>query len=72
MLLLDFQPESLSESLSKGASNEESFVAAAFETVLSRTPTGDERDACLKFLASGKRPVLLHALLNHHEFVTIR
>jgi hypothetical protein len=50
-------------------------VAAAFETVLARPPSPPERDACVRFLAEGgpgRRETLIHMLLNHHEFVTIR
>lgn len=61
------------------------FVRAAFETVLGTRPTAEEQATCeaaLKELtaAAGKRPDavlraranLVHALLNHNDFVTIR
>ncbi|MGP0069395.1 MAG: DUF1553 domain-containing protein [Isosphaeraceae bacterium] len=52
------------------------FVTAAFERVLSRTPTDAERAECLRYLGEGvalrKRESLVHVLLNHHDFVTIR
>ncbi len=58
------------------------FVAAAFRRVLGRGPTADERAACAAFLAdqttrpgggpARARQNLVHVLLNHHEFVTLR
>jgi hypothetical protein len=48
------------------------FVAGAFETVLARAPSPAERDACVRFLGKGRRETLVHMLLNHHDFVTIR
>jgi hypothetical protein len=70
------------------------FVTAAFERVLSRAPTGEERSECVAFLeeqtrrntegqrmpmgtdaatpALRARQSLVHVLLNHHYFVTIR
>jgi hypothetical protein len=66
----------LAESLSKESGDDTAFVDAAFETVLSRPPADAERDECVTFLKSGDpkraRATLVHALLNHHEFVTIR
>jgi hypothetical protein len=79
---------------------EAAFIVAAFERVLSRPPTEDEKTACLEFLkeqtarltkaggtvgpldAEGKTPAgdpalrarenLVHVLMNHHDFVTVR
>jgi hypothetical protein len=79
------------------------YITAAFEQVLSRTPTGDELQTCLDFVtqqssryeghasnlgattaepadlakpsadpATRARENLVHVLLNHHEFVSIR
>jgi hypothetical protein len=52
------------------------FITAAFETVLSRPPTPREREECARFLSPTDSPRargnLVHVLLNHHEFVTIR
>jgi hypothetical protein len=63
------------------------FVRAAFETVLGSTPTTEELSECEKALkdlrdlatrekrpdATGRaRETLVHALLNHNDFVTIR
>ena len=61
------------------------FISAAFEQVLSRTPTNVEITASQRFLAAqrelakaasdpaGKsREILVHALLNHNDFVTVR
>jgi hypothetical protein len=63
----------LAKTLSEKETDPEAFVAAAFETVLSRDPTRQEREECATFLsAGGGRATLVHVLLNHHEFVTIR
>ena len=66
----------LAGALSKEAPDAGAFITAAVETVLSRPPTPEEREACSAFLAAGDparaRATLVHALLNHHEFVTIR
>ncbi|HEV3028610.1 MAG TPA: PSD1 and planctomycete cytochrome C domain-containing protein [Planctomycetota bacterium] len=52
------------------------FVMAAFESVLSRPPTPREREECARFMSGGDSPRargnLIHVLLNHHEFVTVR
>ena len=52
------------------------FVTAAFERVLSRPPTDAERAECLRYLGRDaglrRRESLVHVLLNHHDFVTIR
>jgi hypothetical protein len=63
----------------EAASDEGKFVSLAFERVLSRQPTAEEKAECVAFLRarSGRDPLrarenLLHVLVNHHEFVTIR
>ncbi len=64
------------------------FTIAAFERVLSRSPRKEEIDECVAFLnranvstagpnlpspsASRLRESLVHVLMNHHDFVTIR
>jgi hypothetical protein len=52
------------------------FITAAFERVLSRPPTGAELAECLRYLGrdggSRRSESLVHVLLNHHDFVTIR
>jgi hypothetical protein len=52
------------------------FVTAAFEQVLARPPSEAERLECLAYLgedaALRRRESLVHVLLNHHDFVTIR
>ena len=61
----------------------EGFIVAAFEHVLSRTPSDAERSACLRFLSAGGagdhnnenaelRSGLVRALINHNDFITIR
>jgi hypothetical protein len=66
------------------AKEEEAFVKAAFECVLCRMPTAEEQQSCLEFLRDQGREVgrsatgraaqehLVHVLLNHNDFVTIR
>jgi mono/diheme cytochrome c family protein len=65
----------LAKELSQGV-DAAGFVAAAFATVLSRSPTPREREECAQFISQGDSPRaranLVHVLLNHHEFVTIR
>jgi hypothetical protein len=59
------------------------FIAAAFQRVLGRGPTQAERVACRRFLddpapftpsdATGSaRASLVHVLINHNDFVTVR
>jgi hypothetical protein len=47
-----------------------------FGRVLPRPPTDAERAECLRYLgpaaAPRRRESLVHVLLNHHDFVTIR
>ncbi len=63
----------LAKKLSEKETEPAAFVAAAFETVLTRGPSEREREECATFLsAGGGRANLIHVLLNHHEFVTIR
>jgi hypothetical protein len=67
----------LAKSLSDGAGTDSArFVTAAFEQVLSRPPTDAERDECLRYLGQDvvarRRESLVHVLMNHHDFVTIR
>jgi hypothetical protein len=67
----------LARALSDQAGSDPSgFITAAFERVLSRPPTDAERAECLRYLGpdagSRRRESLVHVLLNHHDFVTIR
>ncbi|HVE42044.1 MAG TPA: DUF1553 domain-containing protein [Planctomycetota bacterium] len=66
----------LAKKLSEKETEPAAFVSAAFETVLSRAPSEREREECATFLSAGDslrgRSNLIHVLLNHHEFVTIR
>ena len=76
---------SLQEELGVGA--DEQFIKTAFETVLQLQPTAEEMAACREMLKEttsalarhkNTQPVmrarenLVHALLNHNDFVTIR
>ncbi len=69
-----------------GNVSEAEFIARAFETILSRPPTAAEKAECQQALADwsklppGKIPTtpqrarvnLVHALLNHNDFISIR
>jgi Protein of unknown function (DUF1553)/Protein of unknown function (DUF1549)/Planctomycete cytochrome C len=70
-----------------GDATDEQFINAAFETVLLIRPTADEVAACRELLNETKsvlvsdkhatptaraRENLVHALLNHNDFVTVR
>ncbi len=53
------------------------FIRAAYLRVLCREPSAEETALCVEFLAEEKQPQrgrenLVHVLINHHEFVTIR
>jgi hypothetical protein len=62
------------------ADNDAEFVVAAYETVLSRTPTDEEVSVCVEFLQDDEASAdslqakqdLVQVLLNHNDFVTIR
>jgi hypothetical protein len=74
--------------LSEGSLAPKAFAARAFEHVLGRPPSPAERTACAEFLAAqadrrgpalgedGARRLarerLVHALLNHNDFITVR
>jgi hypothetical protein len=67
----------IAHTLSERARSDSSeFVTAAFEQVLSRPPTDAERSECLRYLGTPdgarRRASLVHVLLNHHDFVTMR
>jgi hypothetical protein len=63
-----------------GPCDEDKFIAAAYEQVLSRLPTEDELVRCREFFAkqSSARSIdaarcsFVHVLFNHNDFVTIR
>jgi hypothetical protein len=70
-----------------GGADDASFAKAAFETVLGTTPTADELAACVDGLAELRaanatgtpaertrraRGLLVQALVNHNDFVTVR
>jgi hypothetical protein len=69
------------------SADDTTFIDAAFETVLCRSPDVEERTACMESLAKLKQALLaqnhpqpdararedlVHALFNHNDFVTIR
>jgi hypothetical protein len=62
-----------------GGDSDDAFIEAAFETILSVPPDATERTACREALErwnaiepSRARRNLVHALLNHHDFITVR
>lgn len=63
----------LAETLAKKTGGDQmAFTIAAFESVLSRPPTDVERSECVEYLKLRPRESLVHVLMNHHEFVTVR
>jgi hypothetical protein len=67
------QAHRLARSLDRGA--DAVFVDKAFQAILCRQPTAQEHEACADFLRNqrdGGRGRLVHVLLNHNDFVTIR
>jgi hypothetical protein len=80
--------QQISERLSRDAGIEtrEDFIAAAFLITIARPPTDEETQACLDFTESLQRlpdvgqaadealirTRLLHALINHNDFISIR
>ena len=55
------------------------FIGHAFMSLLSRAPTPDERTVCAESLAefsklnaAHARTLVLQALMNHNDFVTLR
>jgi len=71
----------------KGIESDEAFVEEGFVRILSRLPDENERRACRSFLAEARalsgegeatnrteraRLLLVHSLLNHNDFITIR
>jgi hypothetical protein len=78
------QSRLLAQTLVAGTGNDPAgFIRAAFERVLCRSPTEEEVAECLTFLnrpagvgrrtrVSDPRSGLVHVLMNHNDFVTIR
>ena len=72
------QSRRLAAQLTKAHAGDANFVHAAYEQILTRAPTAEEAKLCIDFLISKKVPKprarekLVHALFNHHEFVTMR
>ena len=71
--LSEKQARALADRLSGQAGD---FAGLAFETILGRPPSADERTAAERFLAAQSEPRaragLAHVLFNHNDFVTIR
>ncbi|MBY0227639.1 MAG: DUF1553 domain-containing protein, partial [Gemmataceae bacterium] len=56
-----------------GEKGPEGFARAAFRLVLCQSPTAEELAECVAALKAGMtRGQLVHALLNHNDFITIR
>ena len=67
------QAKALTKRLADAGQQPAQFVAAAFESVLGRPPAAAELAAASKFLRTdADREDLVHVLLNHNDFVTIR
>jgi hypothetical protein len=73
--------------LNPGSKNEDEFIRAAFKVILASNPSPDELATCQATLhewaelykthkqknpAKRARVMLVHALLNHNDFVTVR
>ena len=71
----------------KGEQSHEAFIEAAFDLLLARKPSNDELNECVEFcerlqamhdkldatqMQRHLRSRLIHVLLNHNEFVTVR
>jgi hypothetical protein len=62
------------------AKTDDGFIRAAYVTVLAYAPNADEEAACREALAEWRklgdapraRSNLVHALLNHNDFVTVK
>jgi hypothetical protein len=82
------QAQTIAKRLDAQAPDSSAFVSLAFETILGRSPDSQERAAAQRFLArqpeliASLKPVpdsglraranLIHVLLNHNDFLTIR
>ncbi len=77
--------DGIAEQMPEGSSEDAVFVRETFELLLARKPTMAEATACratlehLREALKGKadattraKTALVHALLNHNDFVTIR
>ncbi|MBL8178436.1 MAG: DUF1553 domain-containing protein [Bryobacterales bacterium] len=63
----------LTKRLEDAGQDNAQFVRSAFEAVLGRPPAPAEQQSSLAFLKTDKdREDLIHVLLNHNDFVTIR
>jgi hypothetical protein len=71
------EPTGGTKTAPRGAIDDGAFVDSAIRTLLGRAPLPDEHKRCVEFLAAGpnqadRRGRLIHVLINHHDFVTIR
>jgi len=74
------QSRQLARKLNTAHADDAKFVQAAYEQILTRTPKANEVALCVEFLKTQTagtarlraREKMVHALFNHHEFVTIR
>ncbi len=73
--LVRTQAEKLAAKLRGESMTSADFVQRAFETLLSRSPTNAEAALCQQYLqasAANADANLIHTLLNHNDFVTLR
>lgn len=74
------QSRQLARKLNAAHVDDAKFVQSAYEQILTRTPRANEVVLCVEFLKTQTaatarlraREKMVHALFNHHEFVTIR
>jgi Protein of unknown function (DUF1553)/Protein of unknown function (DUF1549)/Planctomycete cytochrome C len=62
----------ISDRLTTERVNDQGFIRAAFEHLLSRPPTEHEYAECRQFLRESGGDHLIQVLVNHNDFVTIR
>lgn len=55
-----------------GGLDDRGFVRASFLAVLGRSASAEEEQTCLTSLTELNRPLVLQALFNHNDFVTVR
>ena len=74
------QSRHLARKLDTAHAEDAKFIQVAYEQVLTRKPKANEMALCTEYLKTQTaatdrlraRKNLVHALFNHHEFVTIR
>jgi mono/diheme cytochrome c family protein len=71
--------KTLGDDVGAGVEHDAAFIESAFDRILGRGPTPEERAECVRYLAgqparpaSRVRADLVHVLFNHNDFVTVR